>query len=874
MKRVILLMLLLASFNGFSQNYTMTNGNISTCTGTFYDDGFTSNYSNNANLTYTICSNTAGFKLDVAFTAFDLESGFDDLCIYDGNSTGSPLIGCFSGNSLVGQNIVATGGCLTFQFSSDGSVNRAGWQATINCTPPCQSVNPIISSVVPAPVGANNDIKLCIGGQVQLSGSATFPQNNTYYAQSIATSTFKWFVGGGLVQTGQNASITYTQSGKNGIYLVVEDIQGCTDTVKVGSASVGLKPSFASTTFTPNDTICLDDSTTISIAAVPSPITIPTMGVAGTTFLPDGSGVSYTSSITVNSFLPGATFQDGYLNDIFVEMEHSYLGDLEIEIVCPNSQSATLKENPGGLGTHLGEPIDQGTSTAPGIGYLYSFTTKNPTYGTMVSEAGNYQHNYIDVLGFSYNNQDYLPAGSYKPSQNFNSSLIGCPLNGTWSIIVTDHIAIDDGYIFKWGLNFDKVILPDTTGSILPSITTKSWNTDPTIIRNPDDSTITVLPTAAGSYNYTFNITDDWGCSHDTTVEVYVKPRYTANAGPDNTTCNLSYNLAPVPHAGYNNPIWSYNSTAGTATFSNPATSAATATASQFGQFEYIYTEDVNGCTSYPDTVVIDHVQLVNTIDIAVDFDTICLPQTVNFTNNSDMTQFDNISWDFGDGNTAPNGNAVSHDYANSGCYDLHVKLSNALGCEVDSVLTNFVCAYDYPTANFSFAPFEPIVPETNVTFTDLSSGMNLDYLWDFDGLGSSTLQNPQHQFPINDGGVYPVTLTVTNEGGCSDAVTRNVIIKNPLSIYIPNSFSPNGDGYNDEFSIVLTNTDLSMFEFRVFDRWGNNIYRTADYNDVIWNGTHEGVKVPEGVYAYQIRWKAEGDVEAKKLHGHITLIR
>lgn len=862
------------SISGFSQNLIITNGNISTCSGNFYDNGFNGNYLDNSNLTYTICSNNAGYKMEINFSLFDLEVGFDDLCIYDGNNIGAPLIGCYTGTSLTGQTILASGGCLTFQFTSDISINRAGWQATVNCKPPCQTINPIISSVIPAPIGPNNDIKLCQGGQVQLSGNATFPQNNTHYTQAIGTSTFKWFIGGGLVQTGQNATITYNQSGKNGIYLVVEDANGCSDTVKVGIANVGLKPSFVNTTFNPSDTICIDDSTTISIAATPNPITIPTMGVAGTTFLPDGSGVSYTSSITINSFSPSATYQDGYLDDIFVEMEHSFLGDLEIEIVCPNSQSATLKENPGGLATHLGEPIDQGVSTAPGVGYLYSFTFNNPTYRTMVWEAGKHQYTYTDLLGFNYFNVNYLPSGSYRPFENFNNTLIGCPLNGTWSIIVTDHIAIDDGYIFNWGLNFDKVVLPDTSvNTFLPKIVSKYWSADPSITNHLNDSTITVLPTTTGSHNYTFNITDDWGCSHDTTIEVFVKPRYKANAGLDNTTCNLDYNLSPVPHISATNPSWSYYNPTQTASFNNPNISNSIATASSYGLYNYIYTEVVDGCQSYPDTVIIDHIQLVNTIDIGIDYDTICIPQTVTFTNNSNMTMFDDIIWDFGDGNSTGGGNTVTHNYTNPGCYDVKIILNNALGCQVDSILTDFICAYDYPVARFIFSPYQPIVPETNVNFTDLSFGSNLKYLWDFDGLGGSSVQNPNFQFPINDAGIYPVKLVVENDGGCLDSIILDVEIKNPLNIFVPNSFSPNGDGYNDKFFVTLTNEEIIDYELRIFDRWGNLIYYSNKISDQ-WDGTHENEKVPSGVYTYQIRHKEEGKRKPTKVSGHVNVIR
>jgi uncharacterized repeat protein (TIGR01451 family) len=155
-----------------------------------------------------------------------------------------------------------------------------------------------------------------------------------------------------------------------------------------------------------------------------------------TTYLPDGTGVSYTTSILVSGYVAGQTLSS--LNEflgICVNMEHSFLGDIDISLTCPNNQSIVL-ENQGGGGANLGIP-NQVEQTAPGIGYDYCWT-QNPEFGIMSEVAGSNQT---------------LPAGSYTSFQAL-SDLIGCPLNGDWTITVTDHISVDDGYIFNWGINF------------------------------------------------------------------------------------------------------------------------------------------------------------------------------------------------------------------------------------------------------------------------------------------------------------------------------------------------------------------------------------------------------------------------------------
>ncbi|MBK6989418.1 MAG: T9SS type A sorting domain-containing protein [Bacteroidetes bacterium] len=115
----------------FGQTYNMTSGTINTCSGTFYDPGGGANYGNNLNITETFCSNSSNC-LQVTFSSFNTQAGNDVLTIYDGPNTSSPVIGSFSGNTSPG-TITSTSGCLTFQFRTNGSTQRAGWIANISC---------------------------------------------------------------------------------------------------------------------------------------------------------------------------------------------------------------------------------------------------------------------------------------------------------------------------------------------------------------------------------------------------------------------------------------------------------------------------------------------------------------------------------------------------------------------------------------------------------------------------------------------------------------------------------------------------------------------------------------------------------------------
>ena len=108
-------------------------GSVTTNSATFYDSGGENgNYSSNEDYTITFRPSTSGSKLTVTFESFDVENSYDNLYVYDGTSTSATLLGTLTGTSLPAA-ITATNssGALTFRFTSDGTVNRAGWKATI-----------------------------------------------------------------------------------------------------------------------------------------------------------------------------------------------------------------------------------------------------------------------------------------------------------------------------------------------------------------------------------------------------------------------------------------------------------------------------------------------------------------------------------------------------------------------------------------------------------------------------------------------------------------------------------------------------------------------------------------------------------------------
>ena len=120
------------------------------------------------------------------------------------------------------------------------------------------------------------------------------------------------------------------------------------------------------------------------------------------------------------------------------------------------------------------------------------------------------------------------------------------------------------------------------------------------------------------------------------------------------------------------------------------------------------------------------------------------------------------------------------------------------------------------------------------------------------------------------------MTLYAYSLIGCSDEISKTIEVKNDFGVYFPNSFSPNGDGINDEFLPVFSPYGLNTFSYKmeIFDRWGHSLYVgndvTKGWNGTIGNKGEEPVK--EGVYAYVVRYKDLNGKVYEKI-GNLSLL-
>ena len=530
--QIFRLLFLLSAGSAFSQSYNMNGTPINDCSGTFYDSGGgTGNYGNNQNLVTTICSdNTSGTHIQLNFSGVDLAPG-DEICFYDGSSTAAPLLSCSSDYApgspfIIQATAVNPGGCLTVTFNSDAAGTATGWSAVISCVPSCQTVLADLVSTNPVSVPLDTGwIDVCPGERIFFTGAGVYPQNGFSYQQSDLTTIFEWNFGDGDISYGPATSHRYDDAGGYFVQLFLRDVQGCRSTNLINQRiRVAPRPSFALTGMLDN-TICAGDtvqlnagfnagSTDKTLVILPITSAFASEGSRSDSLpLPDGTGIPYETSIFFTEFSPGQVLTNpNDLESICVNMEHSWMRDMEISISCPNGQSIILHNFGGQTGSEifLGIPNDNDFfNPIPGTGYDYCWTptATNPTWLQ-------YANTFLPAGGT-------LPSGNYTPFEPF-SNLVGCPLNGEWTITVTDLWPIDNGYIFSWSLKLKDALYPQIE-SFTPQFTSWGWNNHPSVFYSTTDS-IAASPQNGGTAGYIFTVNDDFGCSWDTLVDISVLP--------------------------------------------------------------------------------------------------------------------------------------------------------------------------------------------------------------------------------------------------------------------------------------------------------------------------------------------------------------
>lgn len=258
-----------------------------------------------------------------------------------------------------------------------------------------------------------------------------------------------------------------------------------------------------------------------------------------------------------------------------------------------------------------------------------------------------------------------------------------------------------------------------------------------------------------------------------------------------------------------------------------------------------------------------------------------CVPGFYEFTNTStNGGEIATTYWDFGTQTNVmmePGNDSISMLFNGIGVYTLNMTITSVYGCVYEDSVHSIIEVLSTPTADFFFSVNPATIFETSVFMQDKSSFDVVDWKWFSPGStpSISSSQNPAFQFPEGVVGVYPITLAVTTDRGCVDTVTYYFNVIQDILFYAPNTFTPDGDEFNQLWLPQITGIDIFDYDIFIFNRWGEQVWESHDPS-VGWDGTFggNGKLIQDGTYVWRARVSNLYDDSHVEFNGSINIVR
>ena len=704
-------------------------------------------------------------------------------------------------------------------YDAGGCVDTASVTITVNS-------NPIV---------AFSNSNVCNGSAAQFSDSTT-----TF---SGAISGWIWNFGDGTpVETSQNPSHTYANAGNFNVSLVTNNNFGCVDSI-TKAVQVFFSPTAG---FSYSD-VCSGD----------------TMYFTDTSFI--------DNSTSIASYL--WVFGDASPTNSAQNPNHYYSTPGTYSVIllttsidgCSNATTIPVKafDKPTSAFTFSNACLSDSA--------VFTNTSLSPTMGNISNLSWDFGDGAALITSVLNPGHLYTVAGNYEVTLINYSSNLGC------SDTLKDTITVFPGPLADFSFANECSGQPtgfnDLSTVSTGSIITRSWNFGDGSPFDTNQSPNHIY-SGSGIFTVTLTVTTVNGCKDSITKSTVVHPlpvaQYNALNVCEGSVIQFNDVSAILASDTIGTWLWDF----GDGNFSiNQNTSHLYSVAGSY-PVQLLVVSNF-GCTDS-----VSGVSIVNARPI-VNFtgdDTIgCEPLCVNFQNFSSVATGTTASylWNFGDGTSTSNAQNPVHCYTNSSVslpssFIVTLTVNSDNGCMEQETKNNYITVHPNPEANFLIQPEVTTITIPTISITNLSVGADI-WNWNFGDTDISSSANPQ-EHTYADTGTFNVILITSTLYGCMDTASKTVIIEPDFLFYIPNAFTPNGDGINDTFT--GKGTSIKEFEMRIFDRWGEQIYKTNDINKP-WKGTanERAEIVQRDVYVYSFKI-VDFKMVIHNYRGIITLVR
>jgi len=700
----------------------------------------------------------------------------------------------------------------------------------------CVNTDQVVVTVNPLPiVNAGADQTICIGASATLSGSgaATYSWNNGVTDGAAFTPA---------------ATTTYTITGTSAT--------GCVNTDQV-TVTVNPLPTVGAG---PDQTVCAGTAVTlngsgaatytwnnaVTNAVAFTPVATNTYTVTGT----DANGCVNTDQVlvTVN---PIPTVGAGADQTICIGATVTLSGSGAATYTWDNGVTNAISFAPTATTTYTvtGTSVAGCTSTDQVVVTVNPLPTVNAGVDQTICIGASVTLSGSGAATYSWNN-GVTDGAAFTPAATTTYTVTGTSAAGC---VNTDQVTVTVNPLPIVNAGPDQIVCAGTAVTLTASgAATYSWNngvTDGTPFTPAATTTYTVTGTSAA------------GCINTDQVTVTVNPIPNVFAGNDISICDGQ--TATLSGSGAATYTWDNGATNGVAFTPAVGTTTYTVTGTSGA-----------GCINTDQVIVVVNPNPV--VAFTPDVTQGCAPLTVNFTNTTPNVS--NCVWTMSDGSIINGCGTVTNTFTTPGCYDVTLTTTSNSGCVNSATIPNLICVEGAPLA--SFIPSNSILTEFDpvVNFNNTTIGAS-NYLWNFgDNSTTSTLEDPSHNYSGNDVGNYLITLIAYSPLGCTDTAYATIQIQEELIFYVPNTFTPDDDNYNQTFQPVFTSGfDPFDYTLLIFNRWGEIVFESHDAN-VGWDGSYgsngEIEMVQDGTYTWKIEFKTNKNDERKMVVGHVNILK
>lgn len=363
---------------------------------------------------------------------------------------------------------------------------------------------------------------------------------------------------------------------------------------------------------------------------------------------------------------------------------------------------------------------------------------------------------------------------------------------------------------------------------------------------NSTDPTFEV--TTSGTYSVEVSSLN-CSVSDEVSVEVDV---FSVDAGEDILFCEESFSTTLTASGGATSYLWSTGETSQSINVNSAGTYEIQATSN-------------NNCV-YTDLVTIELYNLPN-VNLSSSTQEACAPAYISFSDLTTLVDDEIIEWQwYFEGLESSQEKHPFTYWENDGSFDVGLYVVTNQGCSDSILLNDYITINPSPIASFSTDPLT--IDWCNPLLQFINHSTNYDRLiWDFGDGNNSEITNPYHLY--NEVSSKHISLYVENDFGCNDSTAYTIFPNNEISVYVPNAFTPEKDGVNEDFKAY--SSCLKEFEMWIYSRWGELVFYTNSLEDG-WDGTFMNKECQTGVYTWKIKY--HGGKANQVQTGSVTLLR